>query len=89
MRTILFFLGIILGIMCGIGLPLLILSSKLNKSNNFGDSKGELTHFADSRGFVVLMRKDRVSKNTPIYSGISEIANQNSRTFLQPPQPQP
>lgn len=59
-------IGILLGIPSAAGIALLIVGSALNKSNNFGDSKGEIANFADKNGFVVLFKKDRVKADTPV-----------------------
>ena len=59
-------IGILLGVPSAAGIALLIAGSALNKSNNFGDSKGEISNFADKNGFVILAKQDRVKANTPV-----------------------
>lgn len=52
----------ILGLPLGVGLSLYITSNMLDKSNNFGDSKGDIRNF--SRGGLMGKNfKDRVSKS--------------------------
>ena len=53
----------ILGIPCGVGIALYITSNLLDKSNNFGDSKGNVTTFS-KEGIIGRNFKDRVSRNT-------------------------
>lgn len=56
-------IGFILGVPAAFGMALLICSSILNKSNNFGDSKGDLMAFSTS-GIQGRNYRDRISRNT-------------------------
>jgi len=65
MNSLLLFFCIILGAPCGAGIALYIMAKKLDESNNFGDSKGELTTFTPT-GLQGKDFKDRVKKDTPL-----------------------
>lgn len=57
--------AIFLGVPLGVGLALTISASILNKSNNFGDSKGTLTTFS-KKGLQGKYFKDHVSRGTAL-----------------------
>lgn len=61
------FFALILGLPCGIGIALYLTASKLDKSNNFGDSKGDVTSFSPT-GIEGKFYQDKVKKNTALDS---------------------
>lgn len=63
------FLGVIFGVPLGTGVALLLCGYLLNKSNNFGDSKGDLKAFSKN-GFKTVTSKENVKSTTPV-EGIS------------------
>lgn len=71
------FFAIILGLPLGVGLSLLLVGSMLNKSNNFGDSKGDLHSFSDT-GLIITSSVNKVKKDTPL-RGISNPNILNSK----------
>ncbi|MCQ2527741.1 MAG: hypothetical protein MJ108_01325 [Saccharofermentans sp.] len=59
------FFAVILGLPCGIGVALYLTANKLDKSNNFGDSKGDVTSFSPT-GIEGKFYQNKVKKNTAL-----------------------
>lgn len=65
MNGLYLFFALLLGVPCGVGLALFVVSNALDSSNNFGDSKSAVRDVAKG-GFIYKNSKDRVSRNEPL-----------------------
>lgn len=65
METFHIVIGVILGVPCGIGLALYVVSQALDKSNNFGDSTGSVISYSDT-GLMGVDKTDNCRKDIPL-----------------------
>lgn len=89
METIHIVIGVILGVPCGIGLALYVVSQALDKSNNFGDSTGTVISYSDT-GLIGMNKTDRCNKDTlldsiqnPVILSHRNDAKNNQPRFIQ------